>query len=81
MTVTIIDNIISSIVGHCRTQSDGILPTCLVSDCQHDYNLKVGNMITSIYNQIAVLDKFIYNSLVVVDTFILSFISVLRLTL
>ena len=27
----------------------GILPTCLLSDCRHDWNLRVGNMITSIY--------------------------------
>ena len=27
----------------------GILPTCLLTDCRHGCNLRVGNMITSIY--------------------------------
>ena len=56
-------------------------PTCLLSDCRHDCNLRVDNMITSIYIQIADIDNFNYNSLVVVDTFILSFISFLRFAL
>ena len=37
----------------------GILPTGLLSDCRPDCNLRVGILITSIYNQIADIDKFI----------------------
>ena len=32
-------------------------PTCLLSDCRHDFNLRVGNVITSLYIQIADIDK------------------------
>ena len=32
-------------------------PTCLLSDCRHDCNMRVGNMTTSIYIQIADIDK------------------------
>ena len=59
----------------------GILPTCLLSDCRHDCSLKEGNMIPSIYIQIADIDIFLKNLLVGVDTFKLSFISFLRFAL
>ena len=32
-------------------------PTCLLSDCRHDCNLRVGNMIPGIYIQIADIDE------------------------
>ena len=40
------------------SHTTGILPTFLLSDYRHKCNLRVGNMITSIYIQIAVIDKF-----------------------
>ena len=40
------------------------LPTYLLSDCQHECNLRVGNMITSIYIQIADIDKSYKDSVV-----------------
>ena len=41
------------------SHTTGILPTFLLTDYRHNCNLGVGNMITSIYIQIADIDKFI----------------------